>query len=98
MNKKSLNGGASQDISKAFDSAPRGLKAIAVGRSDLPDEFGDMFATMDEANQTIVHTPYGTSEEVLVPVPSPRARCVVGPFWDRTGPPTEAELRVQMRH
>ena len=55
----------SQDISKAFDSVSRGLKALAFGRLGLPDEFYDMFATIDEGNQTIVLTAYGTSEEAI---------------------------------
>ena len=30
-------------------------------------------------------------------LPSPRALCVIGSFWTRSGPSTEAELRAQMR-
>ena len=55
----------SQDISKAFDSVSRGMKALAFGRLGLPDEFCDMFALMDVCNRTVVVTAYGTSEEVL---------------------------------
>ena len=54
-----------QDISKAFDSVSRGLKALAFGRLGLPDATCNMFATMDEGNQKIVPTAYGASEEVL---------------------------------
>ena len=55
----------SQDISKAFDSVSRGLKALALGRLGLPQDFCDLFASMDEDNRTVVITAYGTSEEVL---------------------------------
>ena len=47
------------------NSVSRGLKALAFGRLCLPDESCDMFAAMDEGNQTIVITAYGTSKEVL---------------------------------
>jgi hypothetical protein len=56
---------ASQDISKAFDSVSRGLKALAFGRLGVPEEFCDMFATMDVDNRTVVLTAYGTSETIL---------------------------------
>ena len=56
---------ASQDISKAFDSVSRGLKALAFGRLGVPEEFCDMFAAMDIDNRTVVLTAYGTSETVL---------------------------------
>ena len=55
----------SQDISKAFDSVSRSFKSLALGRLGVPDEFCEMFASMDEGNQTVVLTAYGTSAEVL---------------------------------
>jgi hypothetical protein len=55
----------SQDISKAFDSVSRGLKELAFGRLGLPEEFCELFASMDTNNKTVVLTAYGTSEQVL---------------------------------
>ena len=48
----------SQDISKALGSVSRDLKPLAFCRLGLPEEFGDMFATMDAVNLTKVLTAY----------------------------------------
>jgi len=55
----------SRDISKAFDSVSRGLKALVFGRLGLPGEFCDLFASMDDGNRCVVVTAHGTSEDVL---------------------------------
>ena len=50
----------SQDISKAFDSVSRSFKTMAFSRLGLPDDFCELFASMDEGNKTVVLT--GTFE------------------------------------
>ena len=55
----------SQDIPKAFDSVARVFKSLCLKRLGVPDEFCDLFESMDTNNETVVLTAFGTSEEVL---------------------------------